>query len=183
MSERICDLCGKRPATVRFTELKDNQKTELDLCEECARQKGLGVQPKAGKIEIGVSDILAGLVERAADEDAEAAKLACAACGLTFAEFRQVGRLGCPGCYDAFARQLGPLLRRIHGSLTHTGKAPAGGNRLLEQRTALRQKRAAMRAAVDREDFELAARLRDECRDLETELGVEGQTDLEPRGS
>jgi protein arginine kinase activator len=168
---------------VHYTEIKDNEKTELDLCEECAFQKGLNVQAKAGKIEIGVSDILAGLVERAADEDAEAAKLACAACGLTFAEFRQVGRLGCPGCYGAFAQQLGPLLRRIHGSLAHTGKAPAGVNRLLEQRTALRQKQAAMRAAVVREDFELAARLRDECRILEQELGAEGQADTEPHGS
>jgi len=174
-SDKTCDLCSERPATVHFTEIKDDVKTEMDLCELCAETRGLGLSdPSAAKSGYGIGELIAGMFEEAAQAEA-VNELVCPNCGLTYAEFKQVGRLGCPGCYEAFETLLAPLLARIHGKETHAGKSPARVKGLLGRRTVLREKRAALRVAIEREDFEAAARLRDECRALEDEIRPEGR--------
>jgi len=161
----MCERCGKRPATVHYTEIENGQITELHLCEECAKQQG-GGQP------FSWADLLAGLAEssfvgRVEDED----KLVCEACGMRYVDFKKRGRLGCSHCYEAFKDSLMPLLRRIHGGTTHVGKHPAKGSperQKLKER--LRQLRAKLQAAVEAEEFEEAARLRDTIRELEGKL-------------
>ena len=165
----VCDLCGERPSSIRFTEIKDDIKTEMNLCEACAETRGLGLSPAAGKAEYGIGELIAGMFDEAAQAEA-VQDLVCSRCGLTYAEFKQIGRLGCPQCYESFSTLIAPLLSRIHGKARHLGKSPARTGGLLGRRTALRERRAALRTAVEREDFEEAARLRDECRALEEEL-------------
>jgi protein arginine kinase activator len=174
MSSGLCDLCGERASDIRFTEIKDDVKTEMNLCEQCARARGLGFGAAPGKIEYGVGELVAGMLDEAAGPD-PATNLTCERCGLSYAEFRQVGRLGCAGCYEAFGPVLTSLLARIHGRSRHQGKSPAAVSGLLGRRTVLREKRAALRTAVERENFEEAARLRDECRRLEEELHLESR--------
>ena len=94
MSQGQCDACHKRPARLRYTEIKDNRKTEMNLCEECAAEKGLGLGPKPGQGELNASDILAGMVEETAVESDESDTQVCPECSLTWSEFKQAGRLG-----------------------------------------------------------------------------------------
>lgn len=162
----LCDICGKKQATVHLTEIVDDQMSELHLCEECARNKSAQMEQ-----QFGLSDILAGM----ADFDkpvkaAETVSLKCPNCGLTYAEFKKIGRLGCGDCYTAFRQYLAPLLKRIHGSSRHSGKMPEGAETRPEQprgKSEMQELRRRLLTAVEREDFEEAAGLRDRIRDLE----------------
>jgi protein arginine kinase activator len=100
----------------------------------------------------------------------------CPTCGQTYAEFSRTGRLGCSDCYLAFDKQLEPLFRRIHGSSSHSGKVPerTGGKAKLEQ--SIRQLSSQLEQAVEREDYEHAAKLRDQIRQLRQQL-ADGQAD------
>ncbi len=118
----LCDICGKNPATVHLTEIIDDQMNELHLCEQCAHQKNLQMEQ-----QFGLSDLLGGLADfdkPTKEEKETTVSIKCANCGLTYADFRKIGRLGCSECYTAFKKYLGPLLKKIHGSIIHFGKSP-----------------------------------------------------------
>lgn len=164
----ICDVCHKNPATVHLTEIVDDQMTELHLCEECARQKSEHMES-----QFGLSDLLAGLADfsKSPPLEKEDVTLKCKKCGLTYADFKKIGRLGCNECYSTFKRYLGPLLKRIHGSNQHFGKSPFKEEALLkngqESKTDLALLRDKLQKAIKDEAFEEAARIRDQIRELE----------------
>ena len=118
----MCDICGKKKATVHLTEIVDEQMSEMHLCEECARQKSVQMEQ-----QFGLADLLAGLADfgKTVGGEAEKVDLQCPNCGMTYEEFRKFGRLGCSECYEAFKMYLTTLLKKIHGSNQHLGKTPA----------------------------------------------------------
>jgi protein arginine kinase activator len=174
----LCQQCKKNPATVHFKSVVGDQAAEWDLCAPCAQDKGLSVGwaqgvPSLAPSPFGsLSEMIAQLADAASTEEASAQRLKCPHCGLSYAEFRTRGRLGCGHCYAAFRARLKPLLRHIHGHAVHAGKtylppagaqdAPAGGGAVRAQE--VKRLEAALKEAVRREDFESAARLRDELR-------------------
>jgi len=159
----ICDICGKNPATVHLTEIIDEQMSELHLCEECARQKSAQMEQ-----QFGLSDLLAGLAEfDKPTMEKETASLKCPNCKLTYAEFKKIGRLGCGECYTAFKKYLGPLLKRIHGSVLHFGKSPVKVTKVLRKRIDLQDLRCKLQRAIEAEAFEEAAKIRDQIKELE----------------
>ena len=110
----VCQVCGKNPATVHFTEIHDNKMSEMHVCERCADEKGLHAGAPGQKFDI--ADLLAGMVDTMTTSDEErVGRIQCPRCGLLYSAFRETGRLGCAECYAAFQYQLKPLLRRIHG--------------------------------------------------------------------
>jgi protein arginine kinase activator len=149
---------------VHLTEIIDEQMNELHLCEECARQKSAQMEQ-----QFGLSDLLAGMVEfdKSAKETDVATNIKCSNCGLTYADFKKIGRLGCGDCYAAFKKYLGPLLRRIHGSSQHIGKSPFKTGRVLKKRMDLQELRSRLQKAIEIEAFEEAAKLRDQIRESE----------------
>lgn len=163
-----CDNCHERPAAIHLTQIVDNTVTTAHLCEQCAAEKG--VQTGASMAKYPLANLLASVGKGAAvalppgGDDR-----ACDFCAATLADFRRTGRLGCPHCYASFERHLRDLLRRIHGSSQHVGEvylpAQAGtdGNRM----RLLVQLREQLHRAVEAENFELAAELRDKIRVLE----------------
>ena len=168
----LCELCKQSQATVHLTEIVNEQMTELHLCETCANQKGAQVES-----HFGLADLLSGLAEMkpqgggkdaGAAEDEDVTAKACPSCGMTYEDFRKVGRLGCADCYVTFKRNLASLLKRIHGSPHHLGKAPA---RLVKPaskaKTELGEMKHALERAIEMEEFEKAAQLRDQIRELE----------------
>jgi protein arginine kinase activator len=161
-----CQLCGKKPATIHYTELSAGSAVEYHICQECAQAKGL-FKPSGGKAKFSVSDFLTTM--SSTNGSAEAAESGrCPRCGQTFAEFRETGRLGCSECYTAFADLLRPLLRRVHGSTRHVGKRPSGAPSPDGEKVAeLVRLREALRRALEREDFEQCADLRDKIRKVE----------------
>ncbi|MGQ0628977.1 MAG: UvrB/UvrC motif-containing protein [Phycisphaerales bacterium] len=194
-----CDGCD-RPATVHNLVIVKGHPTEQHLCELCAQKAGLqtGAIPVAQLLLHGLKSQSAAI---AAGEPVKgpvpAAPPTCPRCGLSYGQFRHQGLLGCGGCYEAFAEQLGPLLDRAHeGATHHTGKIPrrivatatspaAGGSPsaapgsitidpadLARREAALRKQ---LEQAVAAEQFERAACLRDELRKLAA-LGEPGGT-------
>ena len=162
----LCNICNKNPATVHLTEIVDEQMSELHLCEECARQKSAAMEQ-----QFGLSDLLAGMAEfdkpETAKEKEVAVTLKCQNCGLTYADFKKIGRLGCGECYNAFKKYLSPLLKRIHGSIQHTGKSPLKVTNTLKKKIDAQELRNRLQKAIESEAFEEAARLRDQIKELE----------------
>ena len=165
-----CQLCGKRPAVVHFTEIVNNKKSEYHVCEQCAEERGYHVPLLKSKFSVG--DLLAGMVDQAGQSDeAKVGRVQCPRCGLVYSEFKESGRLGCSECYGTFRSQLRPLLRRIHGSTKHVGKAPARDSERVALRREVQRLYEELQRAVEREEFENAAALRDQIRAMETERG------------
>jgi protein arginine kinase activator len=167
----LCDVCGKNQATVHLTEIIDDQMTELHLCEECARQKSEQMEQ-----QFGLSDLLAGMADFTKPvQDKELVALKCKKCGLTFADFKKIGRLGCSECYNTFRKHLVPLLKRIHGSGVHIGKKPLGEEKAVAKKdkiTDLSLLRQKLQRTIEAEEFEEAARLRDQIRQTEKQPPV-----------
>lgn len=160
----LCDICGKNQATVHLTEIIDDQMNELHLCEECAHQKSAQMEQ-----QFGLSDLLAGMAEigKPAKETEAVSSVKCDNCGLTYADFKKIGRLGCSECYSTFKKYLAPLLKRIHGSSQHVGKVPFKVGRPQKKKMYLQELRKELQKAIETEAFEDAARIRDKIREIE----------------
>jgi len=161
----LCDICGKNPATVHLTEIIDDQITELHLCEKCAREKSVQMEQ-----QFGLADLLAGLTEFGSPtQEKGAIKVKCPTCGLGFEDFKKIGRLGCSDCYGTFKRYLGPLLKRIHGSSQHLGKSTVKVAKVAQKKSQaqVEELRQRLQAAVENEEFEQAAKIRDQIKQLE----------------
>ncbi len=161
----ICEICKQTQATVHLTEIVNDQMTELHLCESCANQKGSQVES-----HFGLADMLSGLVDYGKAQEPEAGGApakACANCGMTYDDFRKVGRLGCSECYTTFKRSLGGLLKRIHGAPLHMGKAPVRLSKPPKAKAELLDLKKKLEHAIEHEAFEEAAGLRDQIRRLE----------------
>lgn len=160
-----CDQCGEHEAVIHLTQIVNNEMSTFHLCEACAAEKGLEPGVNAGNFPL--TDFLAQMGKGLTSE-AGAEERACAYCGLALADFKKTGRLGCSHCYVTFESHLRNLLRRLHGGTQHVGKVylppdPSEADR--QQRlVGLRRK---LDKAVDSEDFERAAQIRDQIRALE----------------
>ncbi|MCX7927682.1 MAG: UvrB/UvrC motif-containing protein [Candidatus Omnitrophica bacterium] len=162
----LCDVCGKNTATVHLTEIIDDQMSELHLCEECARKKSSQMEQ-----QFGLSDLLAGLadIEKPPQEEKESNVAKCPNCGMSYKDFKKIGRLGCSECYSAFKKFLYPLLKRIHGSSIHCGKCPpkTGATKANKKKMDIQQLRCKLQDAIQREAYEEAAIIRDQIRQLQ----------------
>ncbi len=160
----VCDACKQRQATVHLTEIVNDQMTELHLCEECANQKGAQVES-----HFGLSDLLSGLADfsKTTEVEEEVSTKACPNCGMTYDDFRKMGRLGCAECYTTFKRNLTSLLKRIHGSPHHLGKSPAHLTKPPKTKIELTELKRRLERAIEMEEFEEAARVRDQIREME----------------
>ena len=161
-----CDKCDL-PATHHAVEIENGVKIETHLCDQCAKQQGLGIKSP----HLPIADLLNNFVQKHSGADQKprgAEKLACEECGTTFAEFRENSLLGCPECYGAFEGPLSPLLERAHeGGTHHVGKVPRRAGASEQRQVALRRLRRRLDDAVQDEDYETAARLRDEIAGLD----------------
>ena len=158
-----CEKCGK-PATIHVTEIVGGEKIERHLCESCAAEEGITT-----KVAMPISQLLEDFVLQTTGSSSGGQAPTCEVCGLTFSEFREQGVLGCPNDYDAFESNLAPLIERAQeGASQHVGKVPRrAGNDQKKQNTILRL-RAELKGAIAGEDYERAAQLRDQIKDLET---------------
>ena len=160
----LCQVCKKNIATVHLTEIIKGKKREIHLCEECAGKKGVAFKSH----QFSISDLLSGLVNsQAAQEIAKMSQIKCPICGLSYLDFRQHGRLGCATDYTVFKEGLLGLLEKIHGSTDHMGKIPASSGETREISKELLELRQELKRAVEKEDYEKAADVRDRIRDIE----------------
>ena len=170
-----CDECGERPATIRYTEMVDGALSTWSLCDECAARRG--VTGGLSSLTTPLVNILMGLLGESTDAAVEAEHgggTTCPQCSMSYGEFRAEGRLGCGACYDAFKRELLPLIRRIHGSTEHVGRVPPGLSGDVESRRDLRRMEMDLERAVRQEEYERAAELRDLIRTRREETALSG---------
>ena len=163
-----CQKC-KKSATFHITDLTGDELLALHLCPDCAKQYLQSEDTDAETPEI--SGVLSQQLklEQTAEELKELDSRECPICGISFYEFRQAGRLGCPHDYVFFGNELEPLLLNVHGSNEHTGKTPQRGVCDTESQTELIRLRREMKDAVEQEDYEQAKDLRDSIRRIENE--------------
>jgi protein arginine kinase activator len=159
----LCENCGENEASIHYTQIDKNEMQTLNLCQDCAAAKGL--QPGASASTFPLTDFLAQM-GRAGAESASSGP--CSYCGLSLDDFKRTGRLGCSQCYVTFDSHLSGLLRRLHGGTQHVGKVylPPNPTRA-EQQERLAGLRRKLDRAVESEDFERAAQIRDLIRTLE----------------
>ena len=160
-----CERCGQ-DAVVHFTQIMGGEMKTTHLCETCAAEKGLDPTPPTPSFQL--SDLL-GQMGSSPGSASSVVSGACGFCGLELPDFKETGRFGCPHCYTSFEKGVRGLLRRIHGSTQHVGKVylaadPTAGDRS-RRLEGLRRK---LQRAVETEDFERAAELRDEIQTMET---------------
>lgn len=170
-----CQHCEK-PATFHITELTGPKPSELHLCEDHAR-----AYLSQAEEETEASPTLAGALAQhlklgqTAQELARLDQRSCPVCGITFYEFRQQGRLGCPHDYVCFEKELEPLLVNIHGENSHVGKRPHRTLHGTDRRTELIRLRREMKEAIEKEEYEQASQLRDKIRRIEREAKEEDE--------
>ena len=169
----ICNLCGTQESSIHLTEIVNNQMIEIHLCETCAQEKGTDF-----KTHFNLTDLLAGLVDPDKASKTAEKRLAgkCPECSMTYDEFGKSGRLGCAACYDAFGKMLLPLIKRVQRSTKHVGKRPSRVSPETGHGHELQLLQDRLAKSVQMEEFEEAARLRDEIRKTEEKFKKPGKS-------
>ena len=160
----LCDNCKERDAVVHVMQIQDQGPKKRNLCEKCAAELGFETTVNAPKNPL--VEFLMPAQKQLPSLATDAGR--CPFCAATLRDFKTTGRLGCARCYTAFEASLRDLLRRVHGSHRHVGKqyhAPQA--QPTESGSLLTELRERLRRAVENEQFELAAELRDRIRVLE----------------
>lgn len=164
----LCQVCKQNKATTYVKTIINGQLTQMNLCDQCAREQGFGTM--FGGVDIG--DFLGGIFSnQPAKEDVQR----CDKCGASFEEIAGTGKIGCACCYVLFKDQLAPLIQRIHGSAVHKGKQPGGyALRITDNKSQimpvkeskLKEKQRRLKEAIEQQEFEIAAKLRDEIKEM-----------------
>jgi protein arginine kinase activator len=166
----LCQDCNKREANIHLTQIVNNEKIVLNLCKICAEKRGF--HSPFQQVPFPLAEFVTGMVgpsKESLSEKGEKGELhdkKCPNCGLTFSEFGRIGRLGCARCYQAFRPELTEILRKIHGSADHSGHSVIQPSEDIQPLREEKRLRDELRRAIESEDFEQAANIRDQIRNL-----------------
>lgn len=161
-----CESCQKNVATVHLTDVSNNKKRQIHLCEDCAKGQGVTIKSYMHK-EPSYQEFVSQLVESQADHPLAESDLKCSKCGLTYRRFRSTGKFGCPHDYVVFKKGLLGLLEKIHSKVQHTGKVPLRASDQIARQKELRTLRAELEKAIRGEAYEKAAEIRDKIYRME----------------
>ena len=153
-----CDACKASQATVFLTQIVDGKMQKVNLCEACSKEKG--VTDPTG---FALADLLLGL-GAAQEMERGGTVQKCPTCGFSQADFKKTGRLGCGACYQTFSEGLATLLKGMHKGTEHIGKIPARALQSIQRDSQVRTLQRELRKAVAAEEYESAARLRDQLK-------------------
>lgn len=159
----LCESCGKKPSVIRVKAIVNGKLVEYALCADCARELGY-----ANLLFVMLTGFESTLNDFFPDGENSAGVLRCSCCGASFQDILRGGKIGCAECYRTFSNQLAPFLRKIHGSILYRGKTAGGGDlpRVLP-RAQLSVMHQRLREAIQSENYEQAAVLRDKIHKLE----------------
>src|SRR5476649_543804 len=152
-----CSVCKEKPATVFLTHIENDKMHKVNLCEDCAKTKGVD---NPTTFSLADADLLLGLGAAQEITQSGGADLKCPRCGFSQADFKKTGRLGCPECYKTFAEGLSGLLKTMHKGTKHTGKSPEALRASRENADRLKTLQKKLNKAVESEAFEQTAQLR-----------------------
>lgn len=165
----LCQNCKRNEATTHIRRIVNGAAAEYHLCPECADQ--LGYSSPLGGLGLGLGELFGSFLGDMPISRLSNRVIRCEKCGCSFEDIAKSGKVGCADCYELFYDKLLPSLRRIHGQTVHAGKKPRGTDgeepqpkKESDRIGELKQKLA---QAVEEQNFELAAVLRDEIRRAE----------------
>lgn len=169
----LCQTCKERVATIHLTEINAGQRVETHLCQQCAQQQGLALTTQIPLNEL-LNTLLSSQKAEIAKEDSQEQTVsdsrsehACPMCGMTLKRFSKEPLLGCPHDYAEFDTELTPLIKQSHnGNLQHCGKVPSKTDSDDKKQIERLNLQKQLDMAVKNEDYETAARLRDQLREL-----------------
>ncbi len=172
----LCQKCGKNDAMIHFTKVVNGYVEEMHLCSLCAEtneEMALGLD-----MPFPFQKLFTGLIgfsnENKKDIDnsyeVERDGLTCE-CGLTYKKLKEIGRFGCALCYETFKEELEPLIKGIHGHTKHEGKMPSRISETSFFEKTIETLQNELQDAIRIENFERAALLRDEIKDLRQKMG------------
>ena len=179
--DMICQVCNKKDAVVHYKTNINGKQTEMYLCRECAENKGITKKTSFEPIELidgffgkGTDDIFggffAGMMNDSPSKSVNEPK-ACPLCGMRFTEFLHDGKIGCAECYKTFSSSLNSTVKRIHGSAEHCGKVPEGRLEEISDKKKIENLKARLNEAIEKQEYEMAAKYRDEIKALENKDG------------
>ncbi|WP_026688656.1 UvrB/UvrC motif-containing protein [Alteribacter aurantiacus] len=172
----LCQECNERQATLHFTKIINGEKTEIHICDVCAKEKGDHIPGSKG---FSIHQLLSGLLDfeqpvshpTSQGGTSRREALRCPSCEMTYDKFAQIGRFGCADCYKTFQSKLDPIFKRIHsGNVVHGGKVPKRIGKDLHLHKEIEKRKQELQALIAKEEFEQAAELRDRIRSLEKSL-------------
>jgi len=162
----LCSACKEKTATVHYTKIDGGQMHKVDLCEDCAKSKGV-----SDPTNFSLADMLLGLGAAKEVEQSSGSEVKCPKCGFTHADFKKAGRLGCAACYQTFSEGLDSLLKTMHKGTRHVGKVPVALRQARDLKDRMESLQKSLAKAIEEEDFETAALLRDEIKQLTGQAG------------
>jgi protein arginine kinase activator len=162
-----CEICGLKDAVIHIRQIQKDLMHELHICEECAQEKGLIREEDS---ELPIANLLSGLLEGKDMTGAVEVKDACPRCGMKASEFRKQGKLGCPECFTAFEKDVRSIVSQMAARPRHSGKLPSSLASEHASTVENENMREELKEAIEREDYELAARLRDKLREAEADV-------------
>lgn len=169
----LCQRCQERQANVQVIKMVGNEKTSFFLCDVCAKENG-DLMSQLAHQSFDFQTLLSGLLNMESPTSglmaAQPLPMRCDACNMSYSQFTQYGRFGCPKCYESFTSRLDPLLRRIQSSTQHTGKIPQRSGQRIKRQRELERLRREMTQVISQEHFEQAAAIRDQIRALEQKI-------------
>lgn len=167
----ICQACGKNTATTHVKTIVNGELAEYSLCAECAQKMGYG--NLLSNFGLNFGSLLGSFFGESTPPVISTVR--CPGCGSSFEDIAHSGKVGCAECYHTFYDRLIPSIQRIHGNTKHCGKRPSGSmlqvqpeaKLQIKQETELERKRRELKEAIEVQNFEAAAELRDEIKALE----------------
>lgn len=162
----VCEKCKQNPATVFMTKIVNGIKTEVRLCPECSFMAEMPIS-----FENLFQGFLNSIQSVSKTDDGHRPKpaptTACLFCGMTYEGFKQAGKLGCAQCYQTFSNEMEALFKNVQGSIRHEGKYPMRSGSVMRQKREAEQLRSHLKKAIEEENYEQAAQLRDKIKELE----------------
>ncbi|MDP4182074.1 MAG: UvrB/UvrC motif-containing protein [Bacillota bacterium] len=162
----MCENCQEKIANVHFTQVINNKKVEMHLCKQCAKEKG---HVNFGST-MDINDFVKGLfgIDYSSPHfTPEPAQMVCEKCGMSYEEFQKTGKFGCSKCYEMYGESLKPLFKRLHGNIEHNGKTPKSSKESYSASKELERLKLLLQQAVEKEEYEKAAEIRDKIKSLE----------------
>lgn len=170
----LCQHCKKNQANTHIKRVVNGEKTEMDLCSECAAKLGVDTSFD-GLFDIG--SMMSGFLGMPQVSSALARETKCPGCGAVFSQISKSGKVGCARCYETFYDRLLPTIKRIHGNTVHTGKRlrtarlTGGQTAPTEEKNELEELSNKLTDAIKKQEFEKAAQLRDRINELKAAKG------------
>lgn len=168
-----CQICKGKNANIIFTKIINNEKVTLNICADCAREKGLTVKLTSEENPQSEPLHAPDTLNFGMHDKTNFSEITCLQCGLTFAEFKKSGFFGCDHCNEAFGHHIEDLLKRIHGASVHEGKTPLNISDDIELKKHLQSLRLRLQRCIESEEYERAAELRDKIAYFEDKIKSE----------